>query len=78
MAGCAEPTEIVNAVKAGAKAVKIFPAGSVGARYIQEIAAPLNGIPFIATGGVNLENIGEFARCGAAAFGLGGSCWTSG
>ncbi|SDS33624.1 2-dehydro-3-deoxyphosphogluconate aldolase / (4S)-4-hydroxy-2-oxoglutarate aldolase [Paenibacillaceae bacterium GAS479] len=69
--GVMTPTEIVRAWKAGAEAVKIFPMASLGHRYLQELKAPLNGIPMMATGGVDLDNIGDYFRAGADAVGLG-------
>jgi 2-dehydro-3-deoxyphosphogluconate aldolase/(4S)-4-hydroxy-2-oxoglutarate aldolase len=69
--GVMTPTEIVRAWNAGAKAVKVFPMGSLGLSYLKEIRAPLDHIPMIATGGVNLDNIGDFLRAGAIGVGLG-------
>ncbi|MFC4809919.1 bifunctional 4-hydroxy-2-oxoglutarate aldolase/2-dehydro-3-deoxy-phosphogluconate aldolase [Paenibacillus sp. GCM10023250] len=71
--GTMTPTEIVRAFKAGATAVKLFPLGSLGINYMKEIRAPLNHIPMIATGGVNLQNIRSVLDAGAVAVGLGGN-----
>jgi len=71
--GTMTPTEIVRAYKAGASAVKVFPFASLGAGYLKEIRAPLNHIPMIATGGVNLDNIASVFDAGAVAVGLGGN-----
>jgi 2-dehydro-3-deoxyphosphogluconate aldolase/(4S)-4-hydroxy-2-oxoglutarate aldolase len=71
--GTMTPTEIVRAYKAGASAVKVFPMGSLGVNYLKEIRAPLNHIPMIATGGVNLQNIRTVLDAGAVAVGLGGN-----
>lgn len=71
--GTMTPTEIVRAYKAGASAVKVFPFASLGAGYLKEIRAPLNHIPMIATGGVNLDNITSVFDAGAVAVGLGGN-----
>jgi len=69
--GVMTPTEIVRAWKAGARAVKLFPMASLGLQYFKEIRAPLDSIPMIVTGGVNLQNISDFIRAGAAGVGLG-------
>jgi 2-dehydro-3-deoxyphosphogluconate aldolase/(4S)-4-hydroxy-2-oxoglutarate aldolase len=69
--GSFTPTEILQAWRAGASMVKVFPAGSVGPRYIRDVRAPLNDIPLVPTGGVTLENATEFIRAGASALGLG-------
>lgn len=71
--GTMTPTEIVAAYKAGASAVKVFPLGSLGVGYLKEIRAPLNHIPMVATGGVNLQNIRSVLDAGAVAVGLGGN-----
>jgi 2-dehydro-3-deoxyphosphogluconate aldolase/(4S)-4-hydroxy-2-oxoglutarate aldolase len=67
------PTEIVRAWKAGASAVKVFPAGTLGAGFFREVRGPLNHIPFIATGGVTLGTCPLFCKAGAMAVGVGGS-----
>lgn len=65
------PTEIVHAWKLGATAVKVFPIGSVGARYLRDVLAPLTEIPLVPTGGITLDNAAEMIRFGARALGLG-------
>lgn len=69
--GVLTPTEIVRAWKAGAKAVKLFPLGTLRPEYIREIRGPLDHIPIIATGGVDLHTISTYGTAGASAFGLG-------
>jgi 2-dehydro-3-deoxyphosphogluconate aldolase / (4S)-4-hydroxy-2-oxoglutarate aldolase len=72
--GVMTPTEIVKASKAGARAVKVFPMGSLGgASYLREIRAPLDHIPMIASGSVGLHNIREVIAAGAFAVGMGGN-----
>lgn len=71
--GTMTPSEIVRAYNLGATAVKVFPIGSLGVKYIKDLRAPLNHIPMMATGGVNLENIKEVLGYGATAVGLGGN-----
>ena len=68
--GAFTPTEIVNAFNCGGDIIKVFPA-SGNVNYIREIRAPLSHIPLMPTGGINLENIGEFLNVGAVAFGIG-------
>jgi 2-dehydro-3-deoxyphosphogluconate aldolase / (4S)-4-hydroxy-2-oxoglutarate aldolase len=70
--GALTPTEIVTAWKAGASAVKVFPANSVGgATYLKSIKAPLPQVELIPTGGVSLSNAAEFLAAGAFALGVG-------
>ena len=73
MCGALTPTEILTAWEAGADAVKVFPCGAVGgAKYIKAVKAPLPHIEMVPTGGVNLENTGDFLRAGACAVAVGG------
>lgn len=70
--GVMTPTEMVQATKAGAKAVKVFPMGSLGgASYLKEVRAPLDHIPMIASGSVGLHNLREIMAAGAFAVGMG-------
>jgi len=69
--GAFTPTEILTAFTNGADVVKIFPA--LNSEYIKNILAPLNHIPVMPTGGINLENIKAFNKTGAVAFGVGSS-----
>ncbi|WP_308638339.1 bifunctional 4-hydroxy-2-oxoglutarate aldolase/2-dehydro-3-deoxy-phosphogluconate aldolase [Paenibacillus silvisoli] len=69
--GVMTPTEIVRAWKAGAEAVKVFPMATLGWKYLSEIRAPLDKIPMLATGGVDLDNIADYFKAGACAVGMG-------
>jgi 2-dehydro-3-deoxyphosphogluconate aldolase/(4S)-4-hydroxy-2-oxoglutarate aldolase len=72
IAGALTPTEIVTAWKAGANAVKVFPANSVGgAAYLKSVKAPLPQIELLPTGGVNLNTAADFIKAGAFALGIG-------
>ena len=68
--GAFTATEILTAYRAGANIVKVFPA-SVGPAYFRDIRGPLPQIPLMPTGGVNLDNIRDFQKAGAVAFGVG-------
>lgn len=70
--GALTPTEIVTAWRAGANAVKVFPAGAVGgAAYLKSIKAPLPQIELIPTGGVSVKSVPDFVAAGAFALGVG-------
>lgn len=73
MPGALTPTEAVEAYNAGAKYVKIFPAGVLGPGYIKAITAPLSHIPFLAVGGISPDNIADFIKAGCAGAGVGGN-----
>jgi len=68
--GAFTATEILTAYKNGADIIKVFPA-SVGVGYFRDLRGPLPHIPLMPTGGVNLENIADYHKAGAAAFGIG-------
>ncbi len=71
-AGALTPTEILTAWKAGASAVKVFPANAVGGpTYLKSVKAPLPHIELLPTGGVNLTNAADFIKAGAFALGVG-------
>ena len=72
MPGALTPTEVIQAYRAGADFVKIFPCGKVGGpAYIKALKAALPQIPMIPTGGVNLTTAADFLRAGASALGVG-------
>lgn len=71
--GAMTPTEILSAWEAGADVIKVFPANAMGISYFKAVKGPLNQIPLMPTGGVNLENSKEWLSLGAVALGLGGS-----
>ena len=60
------------AVRLGATAVKLFPAYAVGgARYLRDLRAPLPDVPFIAIGGIALDDVADYFAAGAIAVGVG-------
>jgi len=69
--GALTPTEIAKAWEAGADFVKVFPTGSLGSQYLSDLRGPLPHIKIVPTGGITLENAGEFIRAGASALGIG-------
>ncbi len=71
--GAMTPTEILAASQSGADMVKLFPAGSLGPAHVKDLSGPLSGIPLIAVGGVNLDNIPHFLAAGVVGVGVGGS-----
>ncbi len=71
MPGAFTPTEIQTAWTAGAAVVKVFPATKLGPGYFKDLLAPLPHLKLMPTGGVDLENCGDFIRAGAIAVGVG-------
>ncbi len=69
--GAFTPTEILTAWEAGASVVKVFPASVGGPRYLKDVRGPLPHVKLMPTGGVSLENAGEFIRAGAVGIAAG-------
>lgn len=70
MPGAFTPTEAVNAVNMGADFIKIFPSDAVGPNYFKALCAPLSHIKFLAVGGVDHLNVGDFLKAGAVGVGV--------
>ncbi|MDQ2850397.1 MAG: bifunctional 4-hydroxy-2-oxoglutarate aldolase/2-dehydro-3-deoxy-phosphogluconate aldolase [Actinomycetota bacterium] len=66
------PTELHAAWEAGATAVKIFPAETVGPKYGSHLRGPFPELEFIPSGGVELDDIQSWLGAGAVAVSLGG------
>lgn len=73
MPGALTPSEAVQAYDAGARYVKIFPAGALGPGYIKAIKAPLSHIPLLAVGGIGPDNVADFIKAGCVGAGVGGN-----
>lgn len=71
--GAFTPTEILAAWESGADLVKVFPATALGPQYIKDVLAPLPQVRLVPTGGVSLDNVGQFIAAGAAAVAVGGN-----
>lgn len=71
--GAFTPTEILRAWEAGADVVKVFPATKLGPSFFKDVLGPLPQVRLTPTGGVNLENVGDFIKAGASFVGVGGA-----
>lgn len=70
--GALTPTEVMAALEAGAKIIKIFPCGSAGgSKHIKALKAPFPDTRLVPTGGVSLSNAAEYFAAGAFALGVG-------
>jgi 2-dehydro-3-deoxyphosphogluconate aldolase/(4S)-4-hydroxy-2-oxoglutarate aldolase len=72
LAGALTPSESFEAMRRGATAVKLFPASIGGPGYLKAVRDPFPDIPFIAVGGVGLDEATGYWAAGALAVGLGG------
>lgn len=71
--GCANPSDIEQALEFGLKTVKFFPAEALGGlKLIKAMAAPYGAIKFVPTGGINEKNLNDYlafpkiAACGGS------------
>jgi 2-dehydro-3-deoxyphosphogluconate aldolase/(4S)-4-hydroxy-2-oxoglutarate aldolase len=71
MPGCFTPTEILEAWDLGADIVKVFPATALGPAFLKDLRGPLPHVKLMPTGGVTIDNAGEWIKGGAAAVGIG-------
>ena len=77
MLGAYTPTEAQTAHEAGADFIKIFPADTLGPGYVRALRAPLPHLKIVPTGGVDVQNVGDFFKAGCVAVGVGGSMVTA-
>ncbi|CAN5472718.1 bifunctional 4-hydroxy-2-oxoglutarate aldolase/2-dehydro-3-deoxy-phosphogluconate aldolase [soil metagenome] len=73
MPGAMTPTEILEALEAGADIVKVFPGEAFGPPYVKAVLAALPQAPLMPTGGVTLDNLHDWFAQGSVAVGIGGS-----
>jgi 2-dehydro-3-deoxyphosphogluconate aldolase/(4S)-4-hydroxy-2-oxoglutarate aldolase len=69
--GAFTPTEILTAWDYGADIVKVFPASVLSPQYFKDIKGPFPQIRVLPTGGVSVENAGEFIKAGTFAVAAG-------
>ncbi|WP_431944968.1 bifunctional 4-hydroxy-2-oxoglutarate aldolase/2-dehydro-3-deoxy-phosphogluconate aldolase [Actinacidiphila sp. bgisy167] len=72
LAGVMTPTDILQALRLGADALKLFPAGSAGGPgYLRDLRGPFPDLPFVPVGGVDAQAAEVYLRGGAVAVGVG-------
>ena len=77
--GAMSPSELFAAWRAGATAVKIFPAGTLGPAHVKALRAVLPAdLPLLAVGGVSPANLADYLRAGCAGAGLGSELYRPG
>ncbi len=70
--GALTPSEVEANWAAGATAVKVFPASTVGPPFLAHIHGPFPGIHLMPSGGVAIQDIPSWIHAGAIAVSLGG------
>lgn len=73
MPGVMTIRDVIEALEAGADIIKLFPGEAFGPGLIKAIKGPLPQAPLMPTGGVDINNVGEWIKAGAVAVGAGGS-----
>jgi len=72
MPGAMTIREVIEVMESGADFVKFFPGSAFGPSMIKAILGPLPYAPIVPTGGVSVENVGEWIKAGCKAVGVGG------
>ena len=68
----ATPQEITLAMQAGCSLLKLFPSSAFSPSIIKDLQGPFPQASFMPTGGISLENVGEWIKAGASLVGVGG------
>jgi 2-dehydro-3-deoxyphosphogluconate aldolase/(4S)-4-hydroxy-2-oxoglutarate aldolase len=69
--GVMTPSEVAAALDAGAQAVKLFPASTVGPRHLRALRGPFPDLPVVPTGGIGAADVRSWLDAGALAIGAG-------
>jgi len=69
--GAFTPTEVQRAHELGADVVKVFPASAMGPSYFGALQGPMPHVKLMPTGGVSLDNAGQWIEAGARVVGVG-------
>lgn len=73
MAGCMTITEMIRAMESGVDVIKVFPGSVFGPSFVKAVLGPLPQAVLMPTGGVSLDNVGEWIKNGCIAVGVGGN-----
>jgi 2-dehydro-3-deoxyphosphogalactonate aldolase len=73
------PSEAFAALRAGATALKLFPAEAASPAMLKaQLAVIPNKVPVLVVGGIKPDNMRPWLEAGATGFGLGGGLYRSG
>lgn len=79
MPGFMTPSEAFTAIRAGARRLKLFPAGALGTAHLKAVREVLpRAVETWAVGGADAANLREWIGAGAAGIGVGGSLYKPG
>ena len=71
MSGIFTPTEAITALEYGVDILKLFPGDVATPKGLKALKGPLPNANIMPTGGVSLDNVGEWFKAGAYAVGAG-------
>lgn len=71
MTGTLTPSEVMTALDLGVTAMKVFPGSLAGPSYLKALRGPFPDVPLMPTGGVSVDNLGDWLDAGAFAVGAG-------
>lgn len=79
MPGVTTPSEAFAALKAGAHALKLFPAEMIAPHVVKALRAVLpSNVPLLPVGGIGPDNMAAYRKAGASGFGIGSALYKSG
>ena len=78
MAGVLTPTEVMRGVRLSVDVMKLFPGSLGGPSYLRSLRGPFADVPFMPTGGVSADNVGDWLAAGAIAVGAGSELASAG
>ena len=79
MPGFATPTEAFDAIRLGAKYLKLFPAVTYGPDHLRALLAVLpRDVGVLAVGDIGAQNFAKWRAAGAVGFGIGSELYTAG
>ena len=71
--GCTSVTEAVTGLEYGAAFIKAFPISDFyGPKMVSVVKTPIPFIPFLASGGITLDNLNDYVKRGVDCCGFGG------
>lgn len=73
--GAFTPSEVIQARRAGADTVKIFPAETGGPSHLASLKSVFPDTAFCPTGGVTEKNMGDYFKAGASLVGIGSNLY---
>ncbi len=71
LTGLMTPTELFQAIDLGIRAVKLYPAGTLGPVHLSALRDIAPDVAYVPTGGVDAANAGDWLRRGATAVAIG-------